>query len=239
MSTPSLEELPVIIDFERIAEAWIVSKQGNHVLERVRITAFVLQSSAKGKPISVEEFAEFSDQTLMEAKVQYRKMRMSGADFGDEGRLIGNALTMRPTRTIMTMDGRKLYAWCALDTLFLPGLVGESATVHSISPVSSDPIRLTVSPKGVESFNPTEAVLSVVLPGVSIACELGRPGGADGDVCNAMHFFSDREEAVGYLGEGTDIAILTVEEASELAQRAWVRPYRSALESEASMRSSQ
>lgn len=239
MSTPSLEELPALNDFEQIAEAWIASKEGKYALESVRVTAFVIQSIAQGNPITVEEFAEFSGLPMKEAKVQFRRMRMSGADFDDEGRLIGNALTMRPTRNALTINGRELYAWCALDTLFLPGLVGKTATVRSVSPVYGDAIQLTVSPEGVEGFSPPEAVLSVVVPGVSIACEPGRPGGAEGDVCSAMHFFTDRAEAAVYLGEGTDVAILTVEQASELAQRAWVRPYRTVLESEANMGSSQ
>ncbi|MFQ5922683.1 MAG: organomercurial lyase [Anaerolineales bacterium] len=231
MSTSASESLNVITDFQQIAEAWVASKEGKYALESVRTTEFVLQSIAQGEPISVEAFADFSGLTLKEAKVQYRQMRMSGADFDEAGRLIGNALTMRPTRNMLMMDGRTLYAWCALDTLFLPGLVGKTATVQSVSPISGETIQLTVSPEGIQSFDPPDLVLSVVVPGVSRACELGRPGGAQGEVCRAMHFFANRQEAEEYLGAGTDVAILTVEQAAELAQLAWVRPYRSVVES--------
>jgi alkylmercury lyase len=238
LSASASERLDAISDFEQIVEAWIASKEGKYALESVRTTEFVLRSIAQGKPISVEEFADFNGMTLKEAKVLYRQMRMSGADFDEAGRLIGNALTLRPTRNVMMMNDRTLYAWCALDTLFLPGLVDKTASVHSMSPVSGEPIQLTVSPDGVESYRPAEAVLSVVVPGVSSACEPGRPGGAEGDVCSVMHFFAHRGDAAEYLGEGRDVAVLTVEQASELAQRAWVRPYRSVLESEANMGSS-
>jgi alkylmercury lyase len=225
------EKLKSTLDFDQIVEAWKDSKEGKYALESVKISDFVLQSIASERPISVQEFAAHTGRTLKESKVLFRQMRLSGADFDEEGCLIGNALTVRPTPNLFKVDGRTLYAWCALDTLFLPGLIGETAEVQSLSPVSGEKIRLRVSPCGVEDIKPATIVLSVVVPGVSRACEPGQAGGSGGAVCSSMHFFATRKEAEEYLGADTDVSILTVVEASELAQRAWVRPYRSALDS--------
>lgn len=231
MTTPPAEKPEVTTNLEQIIQAWETSKEGKYALESVKVSETVLQSIASGKPISVEEFAVQIGRTLKESKVLFRGMRLSGADFDDEGRLVGNALTMRPTQYLIRVDDQILYAWCALDTLFIPGLIGKTAEIRSSSPATGQLINLTVSPSGVEDVDPAEAVVSVVIPGVSNACEPGQPGGAQGAVCSSMHFFASHKEAEDYLGKETDVSILAVAEASELAQRAWVRPYRSALDS--------
>ena len=231
MSISSSEKIDSRLDLEQIIQAWKESKEGKYAHKAVRVSDFVLQSIASGKPVSAGDFANHLGFDLKETQILLRGSRRSGADFDDEGRMIGNALTLRPTPHRLEVDGRTLYAWCALDTLFLPGLIGQTAEVQSLSPVSGDPIRLSISPGGVEKFDPSTAVLSVVVPGVSKACEPGQKGGADGAACSSMHFFTSREETEEYLGADTDASILTVEQASELAQKAWVEPYMEALNS--------
>lgn len=229
MRSGAVEPPPMPLDLEQIIQAWEESKQGNYALESVRATDFVLQSIASGNPVSAEAFAAHLGFELKEARILMRKSRMAGADFNDEGHMIGNALTLQPTSHRLEVDGQTLYAWCALDTLFLPGLIGKSGEVRSVSPATGEPIHLKVSPSGVERVDPTATVLSVVVPGFSQACDPGQSSGANGAACSSMHFFATREEAADHLGPNTDVAILTVQEASMLAQRVWVRPYRSAL----------
>jgi len=230
-SNASSEKLKGTLDFDQIVQAWQDSKEGRYALEAVRASDFVLQSIAEGNPVSAEDFATNLGFSLKETQILMRRSRSSGADFDDGGRMIGNALTLKPTAHRLEVDGQTLYAWCALDTLFLPGLIGKTGEVYSTSAATGEPIRLTVAPTGIQQFDPASTVLSVVVPGISQACDPDQRGGADGAACSSMHFFASRKEAEEYLRADTDISILTVEEASELAQRAWVRPYRSALES--------
>jgi alkylmercury lyase len=231
MSTASSEMIEARSDLEQIIQAWENSKEGNYSPESVRASDFVLQSIASGNPVAAEELATNLGFGLKETQILMRKSKKSGADFDDEGRMIGNALTLRPTSHRLEIGGQTLYAWCALDTLFLPGLIGKTGEIYSTSAATGDPIRLTVAPTGVQQFNPASTVLSVVVPGTSQACEPDQKGGANGAACSSMNFFATREEAEEYLGADTDVSILTVEQASELAQRAWVVPYRSALDS--------
>jgi alkylmercury lyase len=56
-----------------------------------------------------------------------------------------------------------LSTWCAEDTLFLPALLGQTATVESPSPVSRESVRLTIAPEGVQAVSPTGAVVSIAL----------------------------------------------------------------------------
>ena len=48
----------------------------------------------------------------------YTQMAALGAEFDTHGALIGNALTLKPTRHRFRVGGRQLYAWCSLDTPF-------------------------------------------------------------------------------------------------------------------------
>ena len=99
------------------------------------------------------------------------KSRLTGAGFATmgvqvdaQGNIVGAALAARQTAHRVQLGGKELYAWCALDTLFIPGLLGEEAEVLSTCPVSRETVRITVTPDGVEDFSPPDAVVSVVLP---------------------------------------------------------------------------
>lgn len=90
-----------------------------------------------------------------------------GMEMDAIGNVVGAALTATPTPHAVQLGERALFAWCALDTLFIAGLVGEQAGIESTCPVSGDAIRLRVSPDGACEYSPAGAVLSVLLPGAS------------------------------------------------------------------------
>ncbi len=84
-----------------------------------------------------------------------------------EGNVVGAALTATRTPHAVRLGARELFAYCALDALFIPGLVGEPADVESTCPASGEAIRLRVSTDGACEYEPSGAVLSVLLPGAS------------------------------------------------------------------------
>ena len=55
----------------------------------------------------------------------------TSAERDDQGRRVGLALTLRPTPHRFTVDSRRLFAWCASDTLMLPVVIGRPAVVES------------------------------------------------------------------------------------------------------------
>ena len=68
--------------------------------------------------------------------------------FDETGNVVGAALTTLPTPHRVSFGGSfgdsfggDLFAWCALDTLFIPGLLDQTADVESTCPVSNSPIR--------------------------------------------------------------------------------------------------
>jgi alkylmercury lyase len=113
-----------------------------------------------------------------------------------------------------TIGGRTLSAWCAWDTLFLPQLLGQRAKIESVGPNSSDRIRLTVTPEGVEHVDPAGARISFLFPDVK---------GVQKDVvtafCHFVHFFRSRQIAESWTERHPGTFILSIEDAHALARR--------------------
>ena len=135
--------------------------------------------------------------------------------------VMGISLSDHPHRLFVA--GVALSAWCALDTLFLPALLRQTAAIESNSPVTHAPIRLRVSPERVEALSPASAVISLVL------VEPGREDTASVEAmwsafCHHVHFFATREEAERWASARDDLAILTVEEGFALGRQGWALP---------------
>jgi alkylmercury lyase len=54
----------------------------------------------------------------------------------------------------LMIDGQRLSAWCAWDTLFLPQLLGKPAEVESRAPGPGGAVKLIVTPAGVDYVEP-------------------------------------------------------------------------------------
>ena len=127
----------------------------------------MVRGIAKDGHLSVERFAELMGLGVSEAKELFDGLATVGMQMDEDGNILGAALTARETPHKIRLAGKDLYAWCSLDTLFIPGLLAETAGIESTCPSSGEPIRLTVSPERVEAAEPSSTWLSVFLPGAS------------------------------------------------------------------------
>jgi alkylmercury lyase len=191
--------------------------------DHLRLLVRVMRELAQGRPLTAEQVdgfiadlgiapdaADEADQFLRDVTERDAQDQIVGA--------LGLSLQDHPHRLVV--DGVALTAWCAEDTLFLPTILQQTATVESPSPVSGRPIRLRVSPERVEEISPTGAVVSLVL--VDPRREhLASVEAIWSAFCNHIHFFATRDEAARWTtGTGRDdIAILSVEQGF-----AWQRP---------------
>ncbi|MGH2896721.1 MAG: organomercurial lyase [Solirubrobacteraceae bacterium] len=94
---------------------------------------------------------------LPEDQVATTLERFPGAYRDDQNRVTGfdgmTPIEMGHHR--LDLDERTVSAWCALDTLFLPDLLGETVHVTSRCPVTGQEISLTVGADGVSDVHPT------------------------------------------------------------------------------------
>jgi alkylmercury lyase len=219
-------ELPTLEDALRAWASRDIGGVGEDRSARLRIQVRTVRALAKGQPLSPEAYAAATGLALDQMPAVFGRLRETGLEFDGDGNLVGAALTLRPSPHRFRVAGRDLFAWCSLDTLFLPGLLEETADVESACPVTGAPIRLRVTPDRVEAYSPVTIVLSVVLPGIS--CSADRTGPAS-SVCSQMFFFANRSSAETWVRERAGVAVLSVEGAFELARQRFVEPARRAI----------
>ncbi len=218
---------PILEDTLR---AWASRDAGTSTEEQdtwQRIQVQTVRALAKGRPLSPADFAAATALPLDRVPPIFAWMREMGSEFDDDGNLVGAALTLRRSPHRFRVGGRDLFAWCSFDTLFLPGLLDEPAQVESRCPITGTTIRLRVTPDGIEECTPSTTVLSIVLPGIS--CSRDRTGPTS-SMCSQMFFFASRDAAETWMRDHPGVAILTVEEALELARRRFIEPARRALD---------
>ena len=156
------------LGFEEARRAWSAHYEGlsqEQIDQRVLGFAVLIEGIARRGSVSPDEFASKLGVDPSRASEVFRDLATMGVEVDDQGNIVGAALTTRQTPHRVRLKGKEdLYAWCALDTLFIPGLLGEEAEVVSTCPVSGETVRVTVAPDGVRDCSPPEAVLSVVVP---------------------------------------------------------------------------
>jgi alkylmercury lyase len=170
-----------------------------------------LRLLARGAPVAVDELAAA-------AGVDITDLRDAPAgqdiEYDDQHRIVGWGLTLIPTPHTFIVDGRRLYTWCAADTLLFPAIIGSRAEVESRCPTTDAVIRLTVDPQdGVTSLSPSTAMISI-------------PDIGDWDVarvrdscCNPGRFFATAEAAAGWLTEHPSGSVVPVADAYPQVQQ--------------------
>lgn len=109
-------------------------------------------------------------------------------------------------------DGKTSYAWCALDTLFIPPLLGKTVRVEATCPVTGELVSLEVDRNGARDIKPAGAVVSMVVP--------DGPFGYDviESFCHRVLFFASEEAGVRWAAEHEGTSLLSVQEAFEVGR---------------------
>lgn len=167
----------------------------------------VLRLLADGEPVEVGALADAIGQSTEE--VEARLALTPDTEYDEQGQIIGLGLSLRPTNHRLTLDGEELYTWCALDTLLFPVVLGRTAVVESVSPVSGQPIRVVVTPTGVSRIEPTTAVVSMVNPEQMTSVRSA--------FCHEVHYFTSLEDAAPWLEAHPGAELLPVLDAYQFA----------------------
>ncbi|MGH9508386.1 MAG: organomercurial lyase [Terriglobales bacterium] len=202
-----------------------------HVL--VPMAATLMRMLAEGQPVSPQVAATRLRIGSEDAAYLFRKFQSMGmAELTRAGDLAGMVLSLNPTRHKFRLNGRTLYAWCAIDTLFLAPILQREAEVESTCPVTGAAIRLLVTPTEVQKLDPADVFLSLVAPGVTagIVAECG-PGlsGPEGAFCTDVHFLASRDAAQQWSARRSGSLVLPVDEAFDVAYEIWARPFLASL----------
>jgi alkylmercury lyase len=185
--------------------------------DRSRLVLRILRTLAHGRPVSGAQVDQIAAELGMARDDVHGFLReVTERDAADRiVGVLGLSLGEHPHR--FSMNGQRMSAWCAEDTLFLPALLCQIATVESTSPLSRETVRLTVSPGGVREVSPAGAVVSIVIVDPD-ATVLPSVEAIWRTFCCHIHFFASREEAERWAGSRGDIAILSPDEGYEMGR---------------------
>jgi len=163
------ERKPGALEIAKRAWSWGDEALGHRELDRRAMAlAIVVRGIFDQGGVSSETFSEVLDVTPGAARELFDSLAAMGVERDEAGRITGAALTRTKTRHALHEsigDGERVfYAWCALDALFIPGLLDRTFEVESRCPTNDAAIRLTVSGDGIERSTPDDVWLSVFIP---------------------------------------------------------------------------
>lgn len=164
----------------------------------------LLRLLSDGEPVTIDQLAATAKQSADE--VRRAVTGWNDTEYDQRGRIIGWGLTLRLTPHRFGIDGRQLYTWCALDTLFFPAVIGRPARIESPCAGTGIPIRLTVDPTaGVSALEPPTAVVSIVTPEKMNSVRSG--------FCNPGRFFVSADAARAWQAKHPGMEVLSVVDA--------------------------
>ena len=163
---------------------------------------------AGGEPVTIDQLAAQAGRA--EDEIREALAEMPDTEYDTEGRIIGGGLTHNPTPHHYQTGDRTLYAWCAMDTLVFPAIIGHTAQVTSPCRATGEPVRLAVTPDGPTHVEPATAVVSVVTPHA--------PTSVRAAFCNQVHFFASADAAKDWLTEHPDAQVVPVADAFEVGR---------------------
>lgn len=214
---------------DAIISGWATPKTILNKPDFVAVQKVVFDQLALGKPVSLADVISTSGLDKDVAKSQFEKLGRMGAGHNTHGEIESYVLSITPTMTKFTVESLDLYAWCALDSLFLPGLIDKAAKVQAVCPSTGGLIEMTVTPEGVHQLNPTDAVLTVEIPPeFSEKQQLDADDSMDAN-CDLMHFFQTADAAEKWIAKRENITMVSIEEGWRLANEAWIKPFKKSL----------
>ena len=166
---------------------------------------------AAGRPVATVAIAD--EIGVPTTRVEAALESWPGVYRDDMGRVVGFwGLAIAPLDPEYTLqiDGTTSYAWCALDTLFIPPLMGKTVSVQATDPVNGRRVSLVVDGNGVRQLTPPGAVVSMVIP--------DGPFGYDviESFCHKVLFFASEQSGKRWVAEHEGTTLLSVDEAFEV-----------------------
>ncbi len=178
-----------------------------------RIVLSIRRLIAKGAPVGIDAIAAASN--VSPGEVEAKLSSWPGVYRDDKGQVVGfwgQAIEGLDPEYRLVAGGQTTYAWCALDTLFIPPLLGGTVRVEATDPVTGDSVSLVVDGDGARNVQPAGAVVSMVVP--------DGPFGYDviESFCHLVLFFASRESGESWTAKHAGTMLLSVPEAFEIGR---------------------
>lgn len=178
-----------------------------------QIAAAIHRLMSRGEPVALEMIAKAVG--IPADQVDAKLNSWPGVFRDGNGRLVGfwgHAIGKLDPEYRLVAGGKTTYAWCALDTLFIPGIVGKTVRVEAFDPVSGEPVSMVVDREGVREVKPAGALVSMVIPDVPFGYDVIE------SFCHRVLFFASEESSNEWIAGHEGTTLLSVEKAFEVGR---------------------
>jgi alkylmercury lyase len=186
----------------------------------IKLLLRIWRALADGRPVSSEHSDDIISELGSDAASAHRFLDAvcERNPAGDIVGAVGLSLDGHPYR--FRVNGVNLRTWCAVDTLFLPAMLGMRAEVTSLSPLSGVHISLIIDSAGVRQSEPQGTVVSLpVVDAVDVDTDSAR--GIQGTFCCRAHFFASRDEGERWAGQRGGAEIVSLDEGFRRTMQRW------------------
>ena len=161
---------------------------------------WMLQGFAHGSPPSADAIR--TEATRLGLDPDQTRQKLATEDlihFDGEGEVtVAYPFSGQRTRHRIRIEGRTVYAMCAIDALGVAPMFERPTVIDSSDPLTNDEISIWLEPDGTGTWQPDEAV---VVTGHACA-----EGAAFEGCCQVLNFFASRENAERYLLEHGEVS---------------------------------
>ena len=187
--------------------------------EEQRAAVALYRELAKGRAVDTDQLGRALGISSLESRALLQRNAINRFVFpDDQGRVLGfGGLATAPMHHRFEVAGRNLWTWCAWDSLFIPEILGRSARVTSPDPENREVVRLVVTPDGIESVVPAEAVVSFIQPEAKVFDTSA--ANVMVKFCHFVFFFASRSSGERWIAKRPDTFLYSLDEAFALAKR--------------------
>lgn len=165
---------------------------------------------ARGAPVGVSEIADAAGGDEREVEEALRQARCA---LNENGRLVDLfGMTLAPTCHRLEINGKAVFSCCALWAHVIPRLVDRMVLVESVDPLSRQIVRLEITPGGVQSVDPGNAVATMAeADAASIEQDVGSA------FCRHVRHFASPDSARRFAAASPVCSAVDVGELHEIA----------------------
>ncbi|MCZ6900865.1 MAG: organomercurial lyase [Bacteroidetes bacterium] len=165
----------------------------------------------KGQPVSLDDLLADKEISLEEAKEFLDSS--GGVFYNDDGDIVGfwGIAVQKMAHKIIT-DHQTVYGWCAWDALFIPQLLGEAATIESLSP-TKEIIKLKLSEQGDVLEGSKNIMVSFIEPDAGKMME-----NVVTNFCHYIFLFKDKSSGEEWVKQHEGTFLLPLQDVINLSK---------------------
>ncbi len=168
-----------------------------------------------GKPVSADQLGPACGVSGEDAVRLLLEFPLTTMALDDRRAIVAfGGLSIVPTHHRFVTKDAELFTWCVFDALFLPEILGQSATLTTHCPGSGAELTVELDPGPVRAIRPSSYVVSIVAPDAEACCKDVRKA-----FCNHVNLFRDHEAFRAWSNGRRDVGSVTIQEAQHFARK--------------------